>query len=134
MSFDITLAVESGHSIVLNQKTGKVGSFARAIAFADRDTRAKMGQALYAKWLSTGNYRPVADDIIGTLIPKSAQPYMAGYVSASGQVSKAGLMSLCVAVVQAVRESGKEVKGQKAFVYAIAERIANEAAPEVIEA
>lgn len=132
MAFDIA-TIESGNAIVLNKK-GKMGSFARAIAFADRDTRIGMGQALYAKWLETGNFRPVADDIVNTLVAKSARPYLAGYVTPTGQVSRAGLMSLCVAVCNAVVQSGKEPKGEKSFVYEIARRIASEAAPTIIEA
>lgn len=124
MNYALTEIVEKGHSIVLNQKTGKTGSFARAVAFADRDTRMGIGQALYAKWLQNGQYRPLVDDVVDTLVPKSAAPYIMGLVPVNGPVSKDALIHLCNAVVHAVEQKGKELKGQKAFVYGVVKRIA----------
>ena len=117
--------VEGNGQVVLSSKTGKTGSFARAIAFASRDTRMAMGQALYAKWLANGQYRPVVEDILNFgLVHKAALPYLNVALPATGPVSKEMLFTLCQQVTAAVNASGKDVKGQKAFVFGIVERIA----------
>lgn len=116
--------IEQGSLVALNAK-GKMGTFARAVAFASRDVRAAMGQSMYAKWLANGQYRPVVNDILTCgLVAKAALPYVEGLVPVSGAVSKEQLMSLCRAVMHAVESKGKEVKGEKAFVYEIVKRIA----------
>lgn len=122
------IALVEGHGqVVLSAKTGKTGSFARAIAFASRDTRMAMGQALYAKWLANGQYRPLVEDILNCgLVAKAAVPYLQVALPATGPVSKDMLMTLCQQVVNAVNVKGKEIKGQKAFVFGIVERIATQ--------
>ncbi len=131
---DIARVTETGELVTVN-KSGKVGSFARAIMFGDKQTRLEHGQALIVKWLRTGNYRPVAQDVVEMFVPKSAQPFMAGYITPSGQVSKQGLIDLCTAVVAAVAQSAKEPKGNKAVMFEIVRRIAGEGKPgQVIEA
>lgn len=125
--------VEGNGQVILSAKTGKTGSFARAIAFASRDTRLAMGQALYAKWLSNGQYRPLVEDILNCgLVHKAAVPYLQVALPETGPVSKETLHNLCRQVTAAVISSGKEVKGQKAFVFGIVERIA--AHGEVVDA
>jgi len=125
--------VEGNGQVVLSAKTGKTGSFARAIAFASRDTRLAMGQALYAKWLGNGQYRPVVEDILNCgLVGKEGAILLQGQVPQSGPVSKEVLFNLCTSVTFLVRQKGKELKGQKAFVYGIVERIASTG--DVIEA
>jgi len=126
--------IDNGTSIVLSSKTGKTGSFARAVAFADRQTRMDMGHAMYAKWLANGQYRPLVNDILDTLVPKSAAPFIGGLVPQTGAVSKDQLIGLCLAVNNAVVTKGKELKGQKGFVYGIVQRIAEQGTPETIEA
>lgn len=129
----IVSAIQDGNQIVLNAK-GKTGSFARAIAFASRDERIKAGQSMYLNWLQNGQYRPVVNDIIDVLVAKSAQKFVKHIVPETGPVRKEQLMQLCTMVDASVREAGKELKGQKAFVYGIVERIAAEANPATIEA
>lgn len=120
--------VEGNGQVTLSSKTGKTGSFARAIAFASRDTRMAMGQALYAKWLANGQYRPLVEDILNCgLVHKAAVPYLQIALPATGPVSKDMLFTLCQQVTAAVHASGKEVKGQKAFVFGVVERIAVQA-------
>jgi hypothetical protein len=119
--------IEQGSLVTMNIK-GKQGTFARAIAFASRDVRAKMGQAMYAKWLENGQYRPVVNDILTCgLVAKAALPYVEGLVPVNGGVSKEQLIGLCRAVLNAVQKNvldkGKEVKGEKAFVFNIVQRI-----------
>jgi len=119
--------VEGQGQVVLSSKTGKTGSFARAIAFASRDTRMAMGQALYAKWLANGQYRPLVEDILNCgLVAKAAVPYLQVALPATGPVSKDMLLTLCQQVAAAVRSTGKEIKGQKAFVFGIVERLADQ--------
>lgn len=119
--------IEQGSLVTMNAKGGQ-GTFARAIAFASRDVRMAMGQALYAKWLANGQYRPLVNDILTCgLVAKSALPYVEGMVPANGAVSKEQLTLLCAAVVNAVQSKGKEVKGQKGFVFEVVKRIAEAA-------
>lgn len=124
---------EGSTSVVLNEKTGKTGSFARAMAFASREIRQGLGHAMYAKWLANGQYRPIVDDILSCgLVPKSAVPFVSGLVPTNGAIKKESLQGLCLAVEYAVRnkrnKDGEPVipKGQKAFVYGVVQRIASE--------
>lgn len=126
-------AIDSGNRVALNGK-GKTGSFARAIAHASREQREQMGQSLYAHWLQNGQYRPVVNDIIDVLVAKSAQKFIKHIVPETGPVRKEQLMQLCVMVDSSIREAGKPLKGQKAYVHSIVERIAAEANPTTIEA
>jgi len=101
----------------------KTGSFARAIAFASREVRLDASRALYLKWLSNGQYRPVVNDMVDAIVPKSAQPFVRSMAPASGPISKDMFISLCTAVVGAVEASDKVAKGQKAFFYGIARMV-----------
>jgi hypothetical protein len=74
------------------------------------------------------------NDILDTLVPKSAAPFIGGLVPQYGSVSKEQLIGLCLAVNNAVVTKGKELKGQKGFVYGIVQRIAEQGAPEIVEA
>lgn len=131
----------SGGLMAINAK-GKVGTFARAIAFASRDERIKAGQAMHLKWLQNGMYRPLVDDILTCgIVPKAALPFVTGLVPTNGPVRKEQLINLCTAVTNYADQSRtkdgapKEFKGEKAFVLEFARRIASEsAAAETFEA
>jgi hypothetical protein len=113
--------------VVLSHKTGKTGSFARAMAFASREVRQQIGASMYLTWLQNGTYRPIVNDILGCgLVAKSAVPYVAGMIPENGAIKKEQLINLCLAVDNAFRKSGKEIKGQKAFVYGVVNRIVEE--------
>lgn len=113
--------------VVLSHKTGKTGSFARAIAFASRDVRQQIGATAYLTWLQNGTYRPIVNDILGCgLVSKSAVPYVSGMIPENGAIKKEQLINLCLAVSNAVLKSGKELKGQKAFVFGVVHRIVEE--------
>jgi hypothetical protein len=101
----------------------KTGSFARAIAFASREVRLDASRALYLKWLSNGQYRPVVNDMVDAIVPKSAQPFVRSMAPASGPISKDMFVSLCTAVCGAIEATGKEPKGQKAFFHGIAKYV-----------
>lgn len=140
MSFALAQATNNT-SIALSKKDGaKVASFARALAFASREVREDMGRELYARWLENGQYRPLVNDIVDVLVPKSAAGFVSAMVPVNGPVKKDQLMQLCVAVdnylVDKARAKGTDMvlKGQKAFVYGVVARIAAEAAPECIDA
>lgn len=122
------IALVNGSSeVVLSHKTGKTGSFARALAFASREVRQGIGQSMYLNWLQNGTYRPIVNDILGCgLVAKSAVPYVSGMIPDNGAIKKEQLINLCLAVDNAVRKSGKEVKGQKAFVYGVVQQIVAE--------
>jgi hypothetical protein len=137
----ILSSVVRGDSLTFNVgKSQKSGTFALAIAFASRDSRAQMGQTLYAKWLATGQFRPIVNDILACgLVPKTALPYVQGLsgVTESGPVSRENFVRLCAAVkaqVDAKEASGKGIpKGQKGFVYEIVSRVATGAAPATFD-
>jgi hypothetical protein len=65
-------------------------------------------------------------------VPKSALPFVAGLVPATGSVSKEALLGLCNAVSSAVAAKGKELKGRKAYVFGIVDRISRGAQPSTI--
>ena len=124
--------IEQGTAVTMNEK-GKTGSFARAIAFASRDARMKVGQAMYAIWLRNSQFRPIVRDVLDTLVPKAAKPYVEALVPASGPVPKAQFIAFCQAVDGAVKAKGKELKGEKAFVYEIVRRVAEDASTQTVE-
>jgi len=76
----------------------------------------------------------LARDIIETLVPKSAQPYVMGLVPATGPMNRVNLISLCSAVKSAVDSKGKELKGQKEFMFNLVERIIESDASNIVEA
>lgn len=115
----------------------KIGSFARAIAFASKDERLAAGQSMYAKWLATGNYRPLIADMLSVkLVSKDAADYIERTTLApfaGKQIPKEKLVELAKYIVEVVRNrvaAGKpEPKGEKAFVLNVCERIATEGEP-----
>jgi hypothetical protein len=145
MSYQITAfesAIDSGVAVTMNAK-GKTGSLARAIAFASRDVRMAQGQALYVKWLANAQFRPIVNDVLGTLVPAAAKPYVEAMVPANGPIPKAKFEAFCVAVDAAIqrkmdeaRAKGKsgELKGEKAYVYGIVQRISAAVSAETIDA
>lgn len=117
-----------------NAKTGaqKVGSFARAIAFATRDERLAAGRTLYGKWLSTGNFRPLIMDVLGVgLVSKDTAEYISRSLPEAGkQVPKEKLVEVCKFVTEVVANrvaAGKaEPKGEKAYVLGVVRAVAAE--------
>lgn len=126
--------IEGTRSIVIDKK-GNTGSLALAVAFAGREARQEFGQMMYANWLANGQFRPVVNDILSCgLVPKSALPFVAGLVPATGSVSKEALLGLCNAVSAAVNAKGTTPKGKKAYVFGIVDRISRGAQPCTVEA
>jgi hypothetical protein len=111
----------------------KVGSFARALAFATRDERIAAGHGMYATWLRSGNFRPLVNDILGVkLISKDAADYIEHTTLkpfAGRQIPKDKLVELCkyieTVVANKVAAGKPEPKGEKAFVYGVVKAIAS---------
>jgi hypothetical protein len=134
MNTEITIIDASASFTMSVKKPEKTGSLARAIAFADSASRKGLANAIYMKQLLNGQYRPLARDIIETLVPKSAQPYVMGLIPATGPMNRANLISLCSAVKSAVDSKGKELKGQKEFMFNLVERIIESDTSNIVEA
>ena len=134
MTTEIAIIDASASFTMSAKKPEKTGSLARAIAFADSASRKGIAQGIYLKQLLNGQYRPLARDIVDTLVPKSAQPYVIGLIPATGPMNKQNLISLCSAVQSAVLLKGAELKGQKAFMFNLVERIIESNTSEIIEA
>ena len=134
MSTEITIIDASASFTMSVKKPEKTGSLARAIAFADSASRKGIAQGIYLKQLLNGQYRPLARDIVDTLVPKSAQPYVIGLIPATGPMNKQNLISLCSAVQSAVLLKGAELKGQKAFMFSLVERIIESDTSAIVEA
>lgn len=129
------VAIFDGSRSIAIDKKGNTGSLALAMAYASREALKGEGQRLYAHWLANGQFRPVVNDILSCgLVPKSALPFVSGLVPATGSVSKESLVGLCNAVASAVNAKGKELKGKKAYVFCIVDRIARGAQPSTIDA
>lgn len=123
------LMVLDGNAVVPMNDKGKTGSIARAIAFASRDVRIAMGQSIIVKQLSNGMYRPFARDVVETLVPKSARPFVTVDVNGTGPMSKDEFTRLCVCVSGALaipKKDGtvKELKGEKLFMATLVDQIA----------
>ena len=134
MTTEIAIIDASASFTMSEKKPDKTCSLARAIAFADSASRKGLANAIYLKQLQNGQFRPLARDIIDTLVPKSAQPYVMGLVPATGPMNRDNLISLCSAVQSAVLLKGAELKGQKAFMYNLVERIIESNTSDVLEA
>lgn len=114
--------------VTFNAK-GKSGSFARAIAFAGREARHQLAAGMMYQWLSNGNYRPVLNDIVDTLVPKAQQDWIRATMPASGMPSKDTLAGVCrqvKAVYDTKRNKAGEpivLKGEKLFMFNIVTEI-----------
>ena len=121
------IAAATGGDIITMNAKGKQGSFARAIAFASREQRHAMGRAVYAAQLQNGQYRPIVRDAIEVLVPKSSRAFAESLIPPAGAVSKAQFVAFCTAVHGFIQSKGKELKGEKLFVYGIIRAVAEEA-------
>jgi hypothetical protein len=101
----------------------KTGSIALVIAKGSSASRASLSYGIYQEQIANGMYRPAARDIVKELVAKSAQPYLSVAVDGSGPMKKADFIALCTQVDYVVRNSGKELKGTKAFVYDIVKQV-----------
>lgn len=124
------IALVSGEGTVTISKNGAQGSYALAIAFASRDTRMALGQAMYGHWLQNGNFQALANDVIASgLVPKSAIPFVEPLIAVKNgeRISRERFTVFAEAVVTAVESKGKDLKGKKSFVFEVLRRVANKA-------
>jgi hypothetical protein len=130
--------------IVLSAKTGKTGSYAKAIAFGDRQARLGIASDLYVKQFANGMYRPLVNDLLSsTLLSKAVIEVVQVGIPKSGPLSKGHLEALCLQVDASVqvkkfkaqqKDKVFELKGQNAFLYGMVERILESTRVETIEA
>ena len=131
-------------AVVMSSKTGKTGSFAKAIAFADRQSRLDLSSRIYATQLANGTFRPLVNDVLSsTLLPKSVSEVVSLQIPKSGAITKTALLGLCSHVTNAVQvkrlkaESNGKVfalKGQNLFLFGLVEHISAEDSTTTIDA
>ena len=134
MSTEITIIDHTASFSISAKRPEKTGSIARLIGSGDKTSRQTVAQTIYLKQLQNGQFRPLARDIVDVLVAKSAQPYVIGLIPATGGMNKANLVSLCSAVQSAVQISGKELKGEKAWLFSLVERIVESNTTATVEA
>lgn len=131
---------QAGGLVTMNAK-GKAGTFARAIAFGNREARTNLAAGLMLKQLQNGQYRPLVNDILTCgLIPKANLDWVAAGIPTTGAVNKEVLVNLCKQVKQVYdakrTKTGDAVvlKGEKAFVFGFIAAIVADTTSEVVEA
>ena len=131
---------QAGGLVTMNAK-GKAGTFARAIAFGNREARTNLAAGLMLKQLQNGQYRPLVTDILTCgLIPKANLDWVAASIPTSGAVTKEVLVNLCKQVKTVYdtkrTKNGDAVvlKGEKAFVFGFVSAIVADMTNEVVEA
>jgi len=102
----------------------KSGSFARAIAFGNREARTNIAAGMMVSQLQNGQYRPMVTDILTCgLIPKSNLDWVSASIPTTGPINKETLIGLCRQVKQvydAKRDKNGDpivLKGEKKFVF-----------------
>jgi len=140
MQIAIIENAQAGGLVTMNAK-GKSGSFARAIAFANRESRGNLAAGMMMQQLKNGQYRPLVNDILTCgLVPKANLPWVAAGIPASGSVNKDTLINLCHQVKQVYdtkkNKNGDPVvlKGEKAFVFGFIKAIVADTTSDVVEA
>ena len=123
MSNEIAIIDASASFSMSVKRPEKMGSLPRFMANGDKTMRQTEAHKMYLRQYQNGQFRPLARDIIEVLVAKSAQPYVMGLIPATGGMNKDNLISLCSAVHSAVKLSGKELKGEKAWLFSLVERI-----------
>ena len=119
----------------------KSGSFARAIAFGNREARNNLAAGMMVSQLKNGQYRPMVTDILTCgLIPKANLDWVSASIPATGPVNKDMLIGLCKQVKQVYdnkrTKNGEPItlKGEKAFVFGFIQAIVADVAETTIDA
>lgn len=119
----------------------KSGSFARAIAFGNREARTNLAAGMMVSQLKNGQYRPMVTDILSCgLIPKANLDWVSASIPATGPVNKDMLIGLCKQVKQ-VYDTKRDkkgdpivLKGEKAFVMGLIQAIVADVSETTIDA
>ena len=104
----------------------KTGSMARVIRFATAQVREDVSVAMYNRWLANGHFRPIVQDAVDAIVPKSAQPFVMALIPNEG-INREQFVALCRTIVFAVTNTGKEPKGQKRFFFDLCKSVVNSA-------
>jgi hypothetical protein len=119
----------------------KSGSFARAIAFGNREARTNLAAGMMVTQLQNGQYRPMVTDILTCgLIPKANLDWVSASIPATGPINKDMLVGLCKQVKQVYdtkrTKSGDPVvlKGEKAFVFNFIKAIVDDVTETTVDA
>jgi hypothetical protein len=119
----------------------KAGSFARAIAFGNRESRTNIAAGMMVSQLQNGQYRPLVTDILTCgLIPKANLDWVSASIPATGPVSRDTLIGLCRQVKQVYdnkrTKNGDPIvlKGEKAFVFGFIQEIVADTTVTTIDA
>jgi hypothetical protein len=119
----------------------KSGSFARAIAFGNREARTNLAGGMMVSQLQNGQYRPMVTDILTCgLIPKSNLDWVSASIPATGPINKDMLIGLCKQVKQVYdtkrNKNGEPIvlKGEKAFVMGFIQAIVADVTDTTVDA
>jgi hypothetical protein len=119
----------------------KSGSFARAIAFGNREARTNLAAGQMVSQLQNGQYRPMVTDILTCgLIPKANLDWVSASIPATGPINKDMLIGLCKQVKGVYdnkrTKNGDPVtlKGEKAFVMGFIQAIVADVTETTIDA
>jgi hypothetical protein len=148
MSTQITLQ-DMQLSVYNNANTGglvtmsakKSGSFARAIAFGNREARTNLAAGMMVSQLQNGQYRPMVTDILTCgLIPKANLDWVSASIPATGPINKDMLIGLCKQVKQVYDNKRTKngdlvvLKGEKKFVFEFIQAIVADVTETTIDA
>jgi hypothetical protein len=119
----------------------KSGSFARAIAFGNREARTNLAAGQMVSQLQNGQYRPMVTDILTCgLIPKANLDWVSASIPATGPINKDMLIGLCKQV-KGVYDNKRTkngdpitLKGEKAFVMGFIQAIVADVTETTIDA
>lgn len=104
----------------------KTGSLAMFVAFGSKAEREKLGIEIYVNQVANGMYRPIARDIIETLVPKSAQAFLSVGLDDKGPMNKEAFQTLCTQVEYATRAKASTFKGKKFYLMNIVNAVVNQ--------
>lgn len=119
----------------------KSGSFARAIAFGNREARTNLAAGMMVSQLQNGQYRPMVTDILSCgLIPKANLDWVSASIPATGPINKDTLVGLCKQVKQVYdtkRDKNGDpitLKGEKKFVFEFIQAIVADVTEVTVDA
>jgi hypothetical protein len=126
---------------LVSMSAKKSGSFARAIAFGNREARSNIAAGMMVSQLQNGQYRPMVTDILTCgLIPKANLDWVSASIPATGPINKDMLIGLCKQVKQVYdnkrTKTGERVvlKGEKAFVFGFIQAIVDDVTETTVDA
>ncbi len=142
MQLSVYNNASNGGLVTMSAK--KSGSFARAIAFGNREARTNLAAGMMVSQLQNGQYRPMVTDILTCgLIPKANLDWVSASIPATGPINKDTLIGLCKQVKQVYdtkrtkrTKNGDPIvlKGEKKFVFEFIQAIVADVTETTIDA